>query len=71
MAHIGRITSVEKEFDGPRRLTHAEIAPLFGITRARVQQIEARALAKIHRALSSQARASGLGIREFLFGGDE
>lgn len=71
MASIARITSVEKSVEGPRRFTHAEIAPMFGITRSRVQQIEQRALKKIHRALSGQARAQGLGIREFLFGDTE
>lgn len=55
--------------DGP--LTHREIATLWGCHHSRVQQIEESALKKIHKALAGQARAAGLGIREFLFGGKE
>lgn len=53
--------------NGP--LTHRELAVLFGISHSRVQQIEEQAMKKIHKALAGQARAEGMGIREFLFGG--
>lgn len=60
----GRKTSAE--LNGP--LTHRELAVLFGISHSRVQQIEEQAMKKIHKALAGQARAEGMGIREFLFG---
>ncbi|MGD9644288.1 MAG: sigma factor-like helix-turn-helix DNA-binding protein [Pirellulales bacterium] len=43
-----------------------EIAALLGISRARVFQLEQRAMEKIRKAIEQEARAAGMSIREWL-----
>jgi hypothetical protein len=49
-------------------LTHVEIGEILGISRARVFQLEHRALQKIRHALLREAAAVGLSVDEFLEG---
>jgi transcriptional regulator len=53
---------------GAGGLTHKQIGEKLGITRARVHQIEHRALKKLRAALTIAALNCGLTLREYLFG---
>jgi DNA-directed RNA polymerase sigma subunit (sigma70/sigma32) len=45
-----------------------QIAARFGVSRARVQQLEQRALDKLRKEIVRQARAAGCTPREWLLG---
>jgi DNA-directed RNA polymerase specialized sigma24 family protein len=44
------------------------IAAKLGISRARVWQLEVRALRKLRKAIEEEAAAAGVTVREWLFG---
>lgn len=56
---------------GKADMTQAEVAALFGVTRARIQQMEQNALKKIRKAVAKEAAAAGMTIRQWLLCDDE
>lgn len=49
-------------------LGHLDIAQMLGISRARVSQIEYRALAKMKVAIEREASRAGVSVYEWLYG---
>jgi DNA-directed RNA polymerase sigma subunit (sigma70/sigma32) len=49
-------------------VTHKELAARFGVSRARIFQIEQRAFEKIRKALAQEARLAGMTLKTYLFG---
>mgnify|MGYP000080998920 CR=1 FL=1 len=50
--------------------TQKDIAEMWGLTRARIYQLENRALYKIKQAIAAEAAAVGVTVREWLYGDD-
>jgi hypothetical protein len=52
-------------------LTQAQTGVALGLKRSRIYILEQRALEKIKRAITKEARAAGQTVREWLYGEEE
>ena len=69
MITVGRKDRATADAAGRARpLTQLEVAEAIGVSRARVFQLERRAIEKIRRFIVEQAAADGVSVREWLFG---